>query len=142
MININFCLSFFTFWQCVKSQKKNSGKTVSCTSILLHRYVFERESRQIVMNFPNPKCCHNQIKDCCHSIPPRLPILLLLLLIDTLIVMLLFLMIYGVQSKYREGERENIVIYLQKLYLSTLLRLFFLVTYQYIYNFSSKISFF
>ena len=117
--------------------KKNSGKTVSCTSILLHRYVFERESRQIVMNFPNPKCCHNQIKDCCHSIPPRLPILLLLLLIDTLIVMLLFLMIYGVQSKCRAGERECSHLSPKTLFINSFETDFF---DNYII-FSSKISF-
>ena len=63
------------------------------------------------MNFPNPKCCHNQIKDCCHSIPPRLPILLLLLLIDTLIVMLLFLMIYGVYDDLGESFISKNSIY-------------------------------
>ena len=110
MININFCFVIFHILVLceITKNKINSGQTV----YLVHQFSFIvmylRECRQIVMNFPNPKCCHNQIKDCCHSIPPRLPILLLLLLIDTLIVMLLFLMIYGVQSKCRAGERERL----------------------------------
>ena len=110
MVNINFCLSFFTFRLSIHCILYINSPASLC--------IWE-SSRQIVMNFPNPKCCHNQIKDCCYTIFP-LPILVLLLLIDTLIVMLCSLWFTESKASQRRLDLLERVIYLQKLYLSTL----------------------